>query len=292
MEVNRTRPPSASPLPCGRVSDPDVCAVVYADAPEVASAVAEQTVRPRVLLTQASTLDRTAPANGESTFVAAVRAARRAGCRWIWLLDGRASPDRRALEALLAGYSVATAPPPALLASKIVDPQGALHPGGLPRHEVFEKQHSVDAAERNMVQLRSAAHGSVLVAAAAIDQFGLPRSDLAAGIDMQEWSARILRSWDVTGYLVTASVAVRARPPEAVSWRQWIGRTRLLASRAWTPSEKLWEMFVLGRDVGAALRGRGTDQGRRGVGAPGLSPSRIPRSTTISTGGAKRFARR
>jgi hypothetical protein len=267
--------------------------VIYADAAEVASAVSNQTCRPRVVLTPASAeLDRIAEENRESRFAAAVRAGRSAGCRWIWLLDGHAIPDQQALEALLAGYSAATPPPPTLLASKIVDSDGWLHPAGIPRHEVFEKAHSLDAAERHMVQLRAAAHGSVLVEAAAVDRFGPPRSDLPEGVDMQEWSARILRSWNVTGYLVTASAAVCTRSPPAVSWPYWIGRIRLLGSSAWGPSEKLWEMFLLGRDLRAAARTRRTGHGRAGVGAPGFSPSQTPRSTTINTRGEKRLAPR
>jgi hypothetical protein len=118
----------------------------------------------------------------------------------------------------------------------------------------LEKAHSIDAAERRLVQLRAAAHGSVLIAGAAISRFGLPRSRLPGGLDMHEWSARMLRSWEDTGYLVPASVAVRDAAPVPSSWSHALGRVRVLGSSAWSPRERLWEAFLLGRDAARSAR--------------------------------------
>ncbi|MFZ0043930.1 MAG: hypothetical protein WAK93_21650, partial [Solirubrobacteraceae bacterium] len=239
------------------VSD-DVCAVIYADsadsaAVEVTRAVAAQSRPPGVVLGPGTyTLSAR-----ESAFTAGVRVAHARETRWIWLLDGRAVPEPEALEALLAAREIATAPTPVLLTGAVFDGAGHLHPQATPRHEIFEKAHSVDAAERHLVQLRFAAHGSVLVAGSVPDRFGAPRSDLPPRLDMLEWSARILRSWENTGYLVPASRAVRTAAPLAPTWRDWVARVRLLGSGAWNPTERLWEAFVLGGDLVGAVRGRG-----------------------------------
>lgn len=221
----------------------DVCAVIYGAcgppaAAEVEQAARDQTRPPATILSESAGV------------AAAVRAARDHGSRWIWLLDGCAVPGPGALEALLAAYEIVTPPPPVLLASKVVDSDGRLHPASMPRHEIFEKTHSVDAAERHLVQLRVAAHGSVLVVAEAVDRLGPPRTDLPPGVDMYAWSARILRSHDDIGYLVPSSVAVRSAPATAPGWREWLGRARLLGGGAWGGSEKLWEAFLLASDPG------------------------------------------
>jgi hypothetical protein len=273
------------------VSSADVCAVVYADTPDqtaadVLQAARSQSVPPRVVLAASFEAGKR-----QSAFAAGAADPRAQGCRWLWLLDGYAVPEPTALEALLAARQRATEPSPLLLASKVLDPQGRLHPDSTPRHEILEKSHSIDAAERQMVQLRAAAHGSVLVAREALDRFGLPRSDLPSGPDMHEWSARILRGRQDIGYLVPASVAVREAPPRADSWRCLLARVQVLGSGAWEPRERLWEAFLLGADAARALRGDGP-QGRDGVGAPGFSPSRRPRRTIGKVRGANRLKRR
>jgi hypothetical protein len=279
-QVNSTRAAGRLPaLPCRAVSSADVCAVIYSETPDPAVAAARaQRRRPRIVITAAG-------------LPAGVLAARSRDCAWLWLLDGCAVPEAGALAALLAVAEALPAPGPLLLASKVVDQHGRLHPDCTPRHEILEKEHSVDAAERHLVQLRAAAHGSVLVARAAIERFCPPRMDLPVGLDMHEWSARLLRSWNDTGYLVPASVAVRATPPRSPSWREWTARIRVLASSAWSPRERLWEGFVLGRDAAAAIRA-GRAHGRAGVGAPDFSPSRTPRRMTGMTRGANRFSRK
>lgn len=288
------------------MSSVDVCAVIYPtrlDQPagEVVGAAAAQSCQPRVVLTTAATLALAgdtpcahsfAGDERESAFAAGLRAAQSHSCRWLWLLDGCAVPEPGALQALLAASEAASAPPPLLLASKVVDREGRLHSDSMPRHEIFEKARSIDAVERQLVQLRAAAHGSVLVAGGAIGRFGAPRSDLPPSLDMHEWSARMLRSWDDTGYLVPASVALRDALPVAIPWRQSLARVRVLGSSAWSPSERLWEAFLLGRSAAHAIRPRSGGQGRAGVGAPGLSPSRRPRRMIGIVAGANRLKRR
>lgn len=282
------------------MAEADVCAVIYADtsrepASEVLSGVLAQSTPPRVVLAGGLPRDQTAevrpfaPGQRESALGAALRAGGSAGCRWLWLLDGGAVPRADALEALLAASTAVPVPAPLLLASKVVDPQGRLHPDSTPRHEVFEKEHSIDAVERRLVQLRTAAPGSVLVDAEVAGRFGSPRQDLPPALEMHEWSARVLRRWTDTGYLVPASLAVKSAPPREATARDWLARVRILASRGWSPTEKLWETFLVGRDLAGALA---RDQGRNGVGAPGFSPSRRPRRMIGITRGESRLKRR
>jgi hypothetical protein len=185
----------------------------------------------------------------------------------MWLLQAGTVPAAEALAGLMA---VGTDnPKPVLLASKLLDPQGELWLDGTLRHEVFEKDHSVDAAARGFVQLRSASHGSVLVASAAWLRCGGPRQDIPSALSMFEWSARLLRRWEDRGYLVPASLAVAHGEPSPPG--DWWGRLRVLAGSSWTPSEKLWEGFLLGQAMsGVVRRGPGgTVRGGRGSARPG-----------------------
>ncbi|HWE12934.1 MAG TPA: hypothetical protein VG365_05445 [Solirubrobacteraceae bacterium] len=287
-------------------SSGSVCAVVYGELPssacgELAAAIAGQTRPPAAVIgdraltsVYAGSTDlrrELRPEPGESRFTAAVREGVSAGNEWLWLLDGAAVPEPGALGSLLGAAAVLSPSAPLLLASKVLGEDGRLHPDSTPRHEVFEKERSVEAAARHLVHLRIAAHGSVLVRTDAPGRFGPPRPDLPSSLDMREWSARILRSWDDCGYLVPASVAVRRAAPAPVTWSDWAARVRVLGSGAWTPTERLWEGFLLARDAATAIRpGRG--QGRDAVGAPGRHPSISPLRITGTVRGAKRLKRR
>ncbi len=289
------------------MSPGDVGAIIYGDSPgplfdELVRAVAEQSVSPASILVPAESVEAAhaaapmssvvafAPREDEGQFAAGLRAAAFTGMRWTWLLDGWTVPAPGALGALLSAVDAFDPPPALLMVSKVLDEEGRLHPDAMPRHEIFEKERSLQAAARHLVQLRTARHGSVLIATATIERFGVPRSDLPVGLDMLEWSARLLRRWEDTGYLVPASVAVRRARPAAQS-RDWLGRARVLSGSAWSPTEKLWEAFLLGEAIAAAVRGP-RRQGRAAVGAPGLSPSRSPRRMTGITRTAKRLKRR
>jgi len=260
-------------------TDVDVCAVIYGDAPGPVSQVLL-----RALDAQAAPPAIVLRAQGLS---AAVRAAAAApGAAGVWLLDGWTVPAPDALAELL---SIANgSDEPVLVASRVLDEQGRLSGADILRHEVFEKERSVGAVERGLVHLRTAAHGSVLVTGSALRRSRVPRTDLPPGVDMLEWSARLLRSWEDIGYLVPASIAVRHCGPAPVPG--WLQRARLLRGTAWSPTEKLWEAFLLGQTAAAAIRGRG--QGRTAVGAPGRNPSRSPRRTTGSEPAAKWLKRR
>ncbi len=169
---------------------------------------------------------------------------------WTWVLDGLTVPRPGALDALLeAPARWGDRPAPLVLASKILDTDGALHPDALPNHEVFEKELSVAACGLRMTHVRAVRPGSMLVAARAVARFGGPRP----GEDEFAWTARMLRSGNDPGLLVPASVAVRRVGRGRQERRR---RLRMLAGGAWSPTEKLWEAFQLGGDVVTGVKGR------------------------------------
>lgn len=162
---------------------------------------------------------------------------------WTWVLDGLTVPQPGALDALLqAPARWGARPPPLVLASLVLDREGALHPDALPNHEVFEKELSVAACGLGMTHLRAVRPGSMLVAPEAIERFGGPRP----GEDEFAWTARMLRRWDDPGLLVPASVAVRQVGRGRQERRR---RLRMLGGGSWSPTEKLWEAYQLGGDV-------------------------------------------
>jgi hypothetical protein len=194
-----------------------------------------------------------------AALAAGVREALAAGdFDWLWLLDGHAVPAPDALAELLAAPArLEGLPAPALLASKVLLPDGRLHPAAEPWPEIFEKEVSTAACARRMVSLRGARAGSLLVDRAVLERHGPPRADyVAVGYDL-EWTARILRA-DV-GYLVPTSRALRADVPERTPERRYRdvrNRVRMLRGPAWGNEEKLWFGFLLLQDVAADVRER------------------------------------
>lgn len=211
----------------------------------------------------------------------AVEAARRRPLDWLWVLGPRTRPRPESLQALLRALDKHDSlPAPLLLASRVLDGDGRVHPDAVPRHEVFEKEVSVAAAAAHMVQLRALWPGSLLISVRALERFGGPRADFGDGAEIYEWSARMLRSWADPGYLVTDSLVVSDMPPRSQTERRrrrWLARARLLSDgAAWSPLERLWEAYVLVGELPSMLA---APQGRAGTGAPGARPSRSPRST-------------
>jgi hypothetical protein len=174
---------------------------------------------------------------------------------WLWLLEDPTLPEPDALAGLLAGADRLD-PPPVLLASKVLDPEGGLHPDGLPRHEVFEKERTVAAAGRHLVHLRAAVPGSVLVRTDALAGLGPLPAGAGGRAGTINWSARLLRDPERAGYLVPGSRAVRHAPEHGPDWTELCQRAASLTGDAWTPSEKLWESFLLGAEAVRRVRRR------------------------------------
>ena len=156
--------------------------------------------------------------------------ARRSRASWFWLVDDSVTPEPRALEQLLALLDRwEKLPPPALLASKIVGPDGSPDELSLPVPRMLDDRNVVVAAfERHALPIRIARAGSLLVAGRAIASFGL----LPAGQDLT-WTARLLKH-DL-GLLVPASIGVGHARQDGLELGAWL---KLLSSSALRRSEK------------------------------------------------------
>lgn len=240
----------------------------------VCAVISESPGRPDLLAETRAALEaqEPAPLAAHETLDAALAT----GAEWIWLLDGVTVPAPDALAAFAGAVERLTGlPEPLVLAGRVLDTSGELHPDALPRHEIFEKQLTVEAIERGMVQLRAAPSGSLLLRREAFERFGPLRTDLPPSWAAFAFTARALQSWDDTGHLVPSSVAVRKVPPRPTGRRGGALRTRarLLAGPTWTPTERLWEGFLVAEDAVRDARGRARRatgrRGRRGRSAPG-----------------------
>jgi GT2 family glycosyltransferase len=185
---------------------------------------------------------------------AALPAALATGAEWLWVLDGRAVPQPEALAALLDTAGRDDLPRPGLLAGKVVLPGGDMHPDALPWPEIYEKEVSIAACAHRLVSLRAARPGSLLIRRDVVERVGGPRPDFVSHGEVLEWTARLLR--DESGYLVPASVAVRADREAPDRRREFVNRARMLRGGAWRPDEKLWLAALLAEDVVRAATGR------------------------------------
>ncbi len=144
---------------------------------------------------------------GAGGFHEGLRLAHAAGHEWIWLMDDDTLPTPTALEELLAAPArTGLAHPPALLSSKVVWTDGAMHPMNNPGFERESFAAVLAGAEQRLMPLRTATFVSLLVHRGAVDRHGLPLKRYFLWSDDIEYTARILGH--EPGYLVPASVAV------------------------------------------------------------------------------------
>ena len=161
---------------------------------------------------------------------------------WEWIVDPAVEATDEVREALLAATEPEGLPRPALLAAKVVDEAGELHPASAPWPDIFEKEVSTAAAQRRLVSLRATRGGVLLVRDDVLARFGEP------GGEVLEWSARVLRDPDNAGFLV----------PQAVVTRRAGGDGRLpakmLLGDGWRLEEKLWLGVLVMQDAARSLR--------------------------------------
>ena len=130
-----------------------------------------------------------------------------AGHEWIWLMDDDTLPTPTALQELLeAPERAGMGELPALLSSKVVWTDGALHPMNMPGFEREDVPFVVASAQQHLLPLRTATFVSLLLHRGVVDRHGLPLKRYFLWSDDIEYTARILR--DEPGYLVPASVTV------------------------------------------------------------------------------------
>jgi rhamnopyranosyl-N-acetylglucosaminyl-diphospho-decaprenol beta-1,3/1,4-galactofuranosyltransferase len=125
----------------------------------------------------------------------------------VWLMDDDTVPEPDALRALLEARERHPAPPPALLASRVLWTDGRAHPMNTPRTKPFvTKAERAAAAASGCLPIRSASFVSILVDAGVCRQRGLPQADYFLWNDDFEFTTRMLRG--NTGLLCPASVVV------------------------------------------------------------------------------------
>jgi hypothetical protein len=161
---------------------------------------------------------------------------------WEWIVDPSVEPDAGARAALEAATRPDGLPEPVILAAKVVDADGELHPASMPWPGVFAKERMTAAAAQKLVSLRAVRPGALLV---RTDLVGRPDGDVL------HWSARILRDEDHAGYLVPTALATRT--DDALGTLS----PRLLLGDAWDLQEKLWLSLLVMQDAARSRRRAG-----------------------------------
>jgi hypothetical protein len=191
-----------------------------------------------------------------ATLSEALAAARAAGAEWLWVLEPGTRPRQDALEHLVDVLERPTPlPPPVLLASRIITPEGELDRAATPVLDVRRIPLVTDAFEHGLIPLRVARGGSLLVNTRALEGSKSHRYELV-------WIARLLRS--ATGVLVPASVVVRDQPSSSAVL-DVRGTIALLVSAALAPYEKPWFAFRFVEDALAEARRVARAGSRRGL---------------------------
>ncbi len=146
---------------------------------------------------------------GAGGFHEGMRRAHAQGAEWMWLMDDDTVPAPDALAELLSAPDRldAAAPPPTLLASRVVWRDGNVHPMNFPSPERARMEHVVDGAQRGLMPLRFATFVSLLVHRGAVDRHGLPLKHFFVWSDDVEYTSRVVLSGE-PGYLVPTSVAL------------------------------------------------------------------------------------
>jgi len=218
---------------------PRICAVVRRRSQPTSTALERQSTAPDAVL------------EATGSWHDAVCAGRAQDADWLWLLDGAVEPDPEALERLLTPLAdLGDLPAPALLASRVLTPDGRMHPAHEPWIPLLDRVVVIAAARRRLTSLRLARWGSLLVSRAAIDEHGPPRADFADGADDLEWTARLLKEGEGHGYLVPGSVGVSDRPLRSrFSGAEARNRARMVRGTGWVGQEPVWFAFMLGVDA-------------------------------------------
>jgi rhamnopyranosyl-N-acetylglucosaminyl-diphospho-decaprenol beta-1,3/1,4-galactofuranosyltransferase len=144
---------------------------------------------------------------GAGGFAYGIALALADGADLVWLMDDDTVPEPGALRALLDARASHPAPPPVLVASRVVWTDGRAHPMNTPRVKPFAtRAERRAAAAAGCVPIRSASFVSILVDADECRRRGLPRADYFLWNDDFEFTTRLLRG--NAGLLQEASVVV------------------------------------------------------------------------------------
>jgi rhamnopyranosyl-N-acetylglucosaminyl-diphospho-decaprenol beta-1,3/1,4-galactofuranosyltransferase len=229
---------------------------------------------------------------GAGGFTEGVKRAYADGFDWLWLMDDDTIPTESALEELLAVDRRDGLRPPSILASKVLDAEGNVHPFNRPWPRTGAFAELVDAAASGLLLIRYASFVSLMIRRDAVQRHGLPHAEYFIWNDDVEYTARVLR--DEPGYLVPASVVhhknVVGIAGAATATDRYYYEVRnklfLLRSQAWKSDERMERLRIVLGIVSGALWFLSTNRYRpwalrtlaKGVrdGLSALPPTRFP----------------
>jgi GT2 family glycosyltransferase len=112
----------------------------------------------------------------------------------VWLMDDDTVPEPTALAELAAAREGFGAPPPTVVASRVVWTDGRDHPMNTPRPKPGMRADERGAAARvGCIPIRSASFVSILVDAVGVRERGLPMADYFLWNDDFEFTTRLIR---------------------------------------------------------------------------------------------------
>jgi hypothetical protein len=207
----------------GHDADMTICALVAGESGAMNEAVAAQTRPPDT------------QADWEGPLAAGLRAALQTGADWLWVLDGTATPRSEALQALVDAVGRAGGlPPPALLASTVLDAEGRVADGRAALFRRAPTEPVMAAAGHRLLPVR-AASGPILIRRDAVLEERGPRPRLPPAGALLEWTARVLRTRE--GYLVPHSECVEHRGHGVLHDPRTLAA--VMTGRAFSPAERI-----------------------------------------------------
>jgi GT2 family glycosyltransferase len=155
---------------------------------------------------------------GAGGFHEGIKRGHAAGAQWLWLMDDDTIPTPGALAELLdaadrlsASERIDGAGDVALLASRVVWRDGALHPMNIPILERRRMELVIAGAAQGVAPVRGATFVSLLLHRRAIERYGLPLKHFFLWADDIEYTSRIVLGGE-GAYFVPASVALHDTP--------------------------------------------------------------------------------
>ncbi len=180
-----------------------------------------------------------------------MKAATERGFDWLWVMDDDTIPNPDALEILLdARNHLNGFREPALLASKVLWTDGAMHPMNWPGPAMADFNGFIEGLERGIMPIRANTFPSLLVRREAVEKYGPPRKGFFIWADDIDFTQRILRH--EAGYMIPRSVAVHKTK---TAHKPWEGKARfyyavrnglfILRGDTLSPKEKFgWLLLV------------------------------------------------
>lgn len=180
----------------------------------------------------------------------------------VWLMDDDSLPQPACLAELLDGQARALALglDPDILASRVLQNDGSLHPWNIPLIRYAKTRHCFDLIDAGLFPIRSASFVSTVIRRKSVLRAGLPHATYFIYNDDIEYTGRILRAG--TGIVVPRSICVHDTgnvaefrlPPERLRFEVRNKLWMITHSQAWTAKERLYFLLLLGKNILNHLR--------------------------------------